>query len=579
MLVIAILSGNFKDFDGDYFQVITPEAVVNSFQGNTEAGPLPDFEKPELRDVDVKSLADVHADFLSQYHPMDRIGLHHYQWQMCAGEGKLAASSSKTRLVAAAYCKSLDVEKGKPSPKLAPYVADSKWDFMKGGDPMRPSPTAAGQCYREAVKAYEEFSRAKALRTSGGADMDLMKAWQRLLDEIGPSKCKELKKLANKVRGEFLGKIKEECKRAEHAAGSKNPYASCIDDELRGEWLMKLREEVAREVDLQDASLAQLALASWHMKYVDQGVSSREEDPDPTYPWVLFRPELLEYKECLQLCRKRELGQCHASFRKLQRNIGQAAIDPGKEVKSKEAIECLKSDMKCRQCRDAKDKLLADLHLDGSWSEAAEAMRAISGRGELEEVDCEDLRFSKAYISDTLEHGMQSGITLEELVDQLVKGQESVSKLMLTAVRFHGELYVVEGNRRLWCIKEAQKRLQRKLQVRVRVPNLYLGFIQRQEHKEPALPYFLKRFDPRFEGRSVEVERVETLTAEAAKALSPQSCEQPQAIASPGSHSVPKCPKCNADMVQRNNKSDGSKFWGCKEYFSSGCRGRRDIRS
>jgi len=35
-----------------------------------------------------------------------------------------------------------------------------------------------------------------------------------------------------------------------------------------------------------------------------------------------------------------------------------------------------------------------------------------------------------------------------------------------------------------------------------------------------------------------------------------------------------KCPKCAGPMVPRSNRSDGTKFWGCKAYPN--CKGTRD---
>ena len=130
---------------------------MSSFRGETAPGPLPRFKDPQLTDVVINSLVDVHAHFLLEYPPREEIGLHHWQWQMKAGEGPLAASSLEGRQTAAAYCKSLDVEKGKPLPKLGPYPNGPRWDFMnkKEGAQTVHSQTSAGECYRQAAKAFE----------------------------------------------------------------------------------------------------------------------------------------------------------------------------------------------------------------------------------------------------------------------------------------------------------------------------------------------------------------------------------------------------------------------------------------
>lgn len=36
-----------------------------------------------------------------------------------------------------------------------------------------------------------------------------------------------------------------------------------------------------------------------------------------------------------------------------------------------------------------------------------------------------------------------------------------------------------------------------------------------------------------------------------------------------------KCPDCDGPMVSRLNKSQGTRFWGCKKYPA--CKGTRDV--
>ena len=36
---------------------------------------------------------------------------------------------------------------------------------------------------------------------------------------------------------------------------------------------------------------------------------------------------------------------------------------------------------------------------------------------------------------------------------------------------------------------------------------------------------------------------------------------------------VPSCPKCGTGMVRRNNRRDGTQFWGCAQFPA--CRGTR----
>lgn len=566
------------DFDGDYFQIVTHEKLVNSFKGDTSPLPLPDFETAVQPAVQINSLVDVHAHFLSEYHQKDQIGLFHWKWQKLAGAGPTAASSTIARKAAAAYCKSLDVEKGKSCPKRPVWDASQTWDFMNRGDAKTCSPTATGQCFRQAAAAHKEFVAA-AKPASRGLDADLKKAWAELSSKFGSDKCRELEEIASDARGKLIAGIKEQCQKAEGRARSKNPFATSNDDIVAEQWLKDLRAATLQRATEKGVSLHEVALAGWHLKYVSQGVQLREKDPDPSFPWTLFGRELLEHKEQQQLCLSRELRGSHRLLRKLQRRAVQATQDATKQGKlqeDQEAITAMKCRMKCSHCSNALEKLLAKVHLDGTAADIVEAIRGISGAGGKEQVDCQELRFAKRCIPDLIENGPQSGTKLTDLVDRLVKGEELVQDLVLTAVRFHGQLYVVEGNRRLWCLQEAQRRLQKTIMVSVIVPDLYLGFIRRQDHKEPALSYFLERFDSNCEGKNVEV-----VSAESPKAMSTSDPVSTSQIAPADPHSVeaPTCPKCSGNMLKQVKRQDLSEFWGCANYFKSGCRGTINIPS
>lgn len=39
------------------------------------------------------------------------------------------------------------------------------------------------------------------------------------------------------------------------------------------------------------------------------------------------------------------------------------------------------------------------------------------------------------------------------------------------------------------------------------------------------------------------------------------------------------CPKCGSILVKRIRKSDGKAFYGCSEYFTTGCKGSMDLES
>lgn len=565
------------DFDGDYFQIVTHEKLVDSFKGDTSPLPLPDFETAVQPAVQINTLVDVHAHFLSEYQEKDQIGLFHWKWQKLAGAGPTAASSTIARKAAAVYCKSLDVEKGKPCPKRSEWDGSQTWDFMNRGDAKTCSPTATGQCFRQAAAAHKEFVAA-AKPASRGLDADLEKAWAELSEKFGSDKCGELTEIASDARGKLIACIKEQCQKAEGRARSKNPFATSNDDIVAEQWLTDLRAATLQRATEKGVSLHEVALAGWHLKYVSQEVHLREKDPDPSFPWTLFGRELLEHKEQQQPCLSRELRGSHRLLRKLQRSAVQAAEDATKEGKlqeDQEAIAAMKCRMKCPHCSNALEKLLAKLHLDGMPPDIVEATRAISGAGGKEQVDCQKLRFAKGCIPDLIENGPQSGTKLTDLVERLVKGEELVENLVLTAVRFHGQLYVVEGNRRLWCLQEAQRRLQKTITVSVTVPDLYLGFIRRQDHREPALSYFLERFDSSCEGQNVKVVPAEF--PKARPTSDPASTSQ-CAPADPLSMTTPRCPKCSGDMVKRINRQNQSEFWGCAN-FKAGCRGAINIPS
>ena len=565
------------DFDGDYFQIVTHEKLVNSFKGDTSQLPLPDLETAVPPAVQINSLVDVHAHFLSEYQQKDQIGLFHWKWQKLAGAGPTAASSPIARKAAAAYCKSLDVEKGKPCPKQPEWDGSQTWDFMNRGDEKNCSPTATGQCFRKAAAAHKEFVEA-AKPASRGLDDDLAKAWAELSKKLGADKCGELEEIASEARGKLIAGIKEQCQKAEGRARSKNPFATSNDDIVAEQWLTDLRAATLHRATEKGVSLHEVALAGWHLKYASQGVHLREKDPDPSFPWTLFRDELLGHKEQQQPCLSRELRGSHRLLRKLQRSAVQAAEDATKEGKLQEAIAAMNCRMKCTHCSSALEKLLAKLHLDGTAADIVEATRAISGAGGKEEVDCQELRFAKGCISDLIENGPQSGTKLTDLVERLVKGDELVENLVLTAVRFHGQLYVVEGNRRLWCLQEAQRRLQKTIMVSVTVPDLYLGFIRRQDHREPALSYFLERFDSNCEGKNVEV-----VPAESPKAMptsdpvSTSQCAPARPAPTVCEEEPPACPRlsCGQRMVRRKNGTSGQPFWGCSRYPT--CKGTKNI--
>ena len=351
------------------------------------------------------------------------------------------------------------------------------------------------------------------------------------------------------MRGEFIERVKAECNKAERTAREKHPNSSG-EIVFKDEWIRELRtrtqEKAEKLVSQRKIGLTQVALAGWHLKYVDQKVCERDADPDPSFPWTLFRQELTALKEHYQPCPIAELRRNHTCFRRLQRGAAQEH-----EESVWQAVAGLKFNMKCKECSRDRKMLLDTLKSHGSFSEIAAAVKDVSGRGELIRVGIDDLRYCKDSISDVFDHGLNAGMKLNDLVQKLLINGTS-NDLELTAVKFHGHLYVIEGNKRLWCLKEAQKGNKEKLEVSVRVPDLYLGFVQRQEHKEPVLPYFLQRFCPRSGGRDILLQHEQQHPSE--------QCDMPQVA-------LRTCvPKVNehADIQEV-----GSKILGCGKY--KGC--------
>jgi len=138
-------------------------------------------------------------------------------------------------------------------------------------------------------------------------------------------------------------------------------------------------------------------------------------------------------------------------------------------------------------------------------------------RGEKQCISTQQLRFCKAKISDKFRKGKQQGEPLEALVEKLVEEEQQLridaaaglqtspkirDSLLLVAVKFHGSLFVVEGNRRLWAIREAEHRLGgATFEVNINVQDLYLGDV----HGRTAIKGFWDKYSTKNEGKSVEV--------------------------------------------------------------------------
>jgi len=71
--------------------------------------------------------------------------------------------------------------------------------------------------------------------------------------------------------------------------------------------------------------------------------------------------------------------------------------------------------------------------------------------------------------------------------------------LCLVGVRYHGRTHIVEGNRRLWALREAEQRLCRPFEVKVDMQDLYIGMI----HGRPALRMFWDKYTTENDGINI----------------------------------------------------------------------------
>ena len=93
--------------------------------------------------------------------------------------------------------------------------------------------------------------------------------------------------------------------------------------------------------------------------------------------------------------------------------------------------------------------------------------------------------------------------------------------------------------------------------VSICVPDLYFGLVHGQEHREPALPYFLRRFDPRFNGEKVDLfssdaghnsEPFQSLSRASTEPL--QSSQSSQSFPEPPRPSISRASTASPEPVQ-----------------------------
>ena len=104
-----------------------------------------------------------------------------------------------------------------------------------------------------------------------------------------------LLKLASDVRGKVIERINYESRCCKHGNVEENIDSQSFTgerDRLFDEWMQITRKNAKVEASKLDASLTDLALAAWYLKYVQQDVANRLEDPDKSFPWRIFCDEL-----------------------------------------------------------------------------------------------------------------------------------------------------------------------------------------------------------------------------------------------------------------------------------------------
>jgi len=515
-----VQEGSPIDFDGDYVQYAVNPDLVNIGEGEASAVD-PYLAKTPLRlPSESPSLPDEMLDFITEFSEEDCMGLWHYRWQMLAGEGPQAANSLEARRAAKTYSASLDVEKGGPR-CLAPPKEEflPKWDFMKNPGPEpRKSQTAAGEIARMADRALVNFN-ARLRSLSRTADQDLLEEWRSVSARLGKEKEQKLVALADGIRGELIHHIKGEIQRSDADKADLNfdSQSFCDEkDQLHQEWLEQARSTAQAKVAELSASLTDLALAAWHLKYVRQGSAKKAEDPDVSFPWILFCEELCDVKvkakPCCQWAMQRYRRLLLRAQRAAEACRGGVSPEAAQQDFSKAIRDLRGAKVSCDRCQSYLTKQRKALEFCETEPTANNFLDAFQkwAKGEVRSLPCSELFYAKAAIGHTFRHGKEQDTPLEGLKRKLV-GKDGAQVLKglkeLTAIEYHDRLYVVEGNRRLWALKEAERHLNKELVVRVRIVDLYVGYVRQQEQRSPALVTFWEKFTTQNSGTSVAWEK------------------------------------------------------------------------
>ena len=103
-----------------------------------------------------------------------------------------------------------------------------------------------------------------------------------------------------------------------------------------------------------------------------------------------------------------------------------------------------------------------------------------------------------SYTQESCGKYFKDGRSLQQLVEELAEGKHDPLTspfLCLEAVRKRTRLFS-NDNRRLWCLKEHQRRCGREVWIKIRVEEL-----------PPAARRFVERYDPRYDNKEIRVRR------------------------------------------------------------------------
>jgi len=523
----ALQAGLGWDFDGDYYTITDNQALIPP---NLKASHEIHSETPRLarqsqtgNNLEMPKLAEVNANFLSEFHAVDKMSLLHYQWQLLAGAYSNAAMTEKARKVSSLYAMAVDVEKGGPRPEELKGLRAEKWDFMKNAKPNAGrSPTAAGEIYRMARELFQKFaqtSEAEACVSRLVPDPDLEAAWEAAQARLGIHRMQNLEQLAKKLRKELNQKVKEKMERQQAEAAEDNPENPAMQqesEELFRQWMDEKRREVESSVEQFGTSLTDLALTAWHQKYVEEGTARKFDDPDQ-FPWTIFNKELCREKSIKHPCRLPQMER----YRRLLLDLCSAA-EAVKDENTKvevtgpvlaKALDASRKDLARRNCRTCAENLSRD-HA-GFWPDDYTSLQTtalaplvlnhfhVIRHGSKVRMPCSELRYTKKEIINSFSSGPETGEAVNSLVDRLLSSDadQVLTTLCLVAVRYHGHVFVVEGNRRLWALRQAELKSGKGLAINVDIQDLYLGKVKGQ----PALRVFWQKFETRNFGKSIEI--------------------------------------------------------------------------